>query len=231
MMAGLGNIAASAPTSRRSRRRQLRCGRRSAWARLHPTAQEARSDRVGPHARPTRRRAPWPSHPLRSLSRDHSPADRRSPPAAPRPPEAAFASSLLGRGGFERGGEKLFAGNQRGNEERPGQETERAGSLVRTLRSGFENLPLLFDQFALFYFVHDRRLFSFPRSTHKQLSPGSIHCQASFFGASGVRVVRRVRRHVEMPYVEVIRRAHLADGVFERIVGRHRSERALHVTE
>jgi hypothetical protein len=34
--------------------------------------------------------------------------------------------------------------------------TERAGSLVRTLRSGFENLPLLFDQFTLFYLVHDR---------------------------------------------------------------------------
>src|SRR5712675_2347594 len=43
-------------------------------------------------------------------------------------------------------------------------------------------------------------------------------------------VVRRVRRHVEMPYVEVIRRAHLADGVIERMVGRHRSERAVQVT-
>src|SRR4030088_2166921 len=67
---------------------------------------------------------------------------------------------LLGRRGFEHGGEKLFAGNQRGNEERPGQKTERAGSLVRTLRSGFEDLPLLFEQFAFFYFVHDRRLSS-----------------------------------------------------------------------
>src|SRR5882757_4870455 len=67
------------------------------------------------------------------------------------------------------------------------------------------------------------------RSTHKQLSAGSIHCQASLFGASGVRVVRRVRRHVEMPSVEVIRRAHLADGVIERIVGRHRSERGMRV--
>src|SRR3979490_1511613 len=44
------------------------------------------------------------------------------------------------------------------------------------------------------------------------------------------RVVRRVRRHVEMPYVEVIRRAHLVDGVVERMVGRHRSERAVQVT-
>src|SRR5467141_1738451 len=43
-------------------------------------------------------------------------------------------------------------------------------------------------------------------------------------------VVRRVRRHVEMPYVEVIRRAHLADGVIERMVGRHRGERAVQVT-
>src|ERR1700716_890157 len=67
---------------------------------------------------------------------------------------------LLGRRGFEHGGEKLFAGNQRGNEERPGQKTERAGSLVRTLRSGFEDLPLLFEQFAFFYYVHDRRLSS-----------------------------------------------------------------------
>ena len=33
-----------------------------------------------------------------------------------------------------------------------------------------------------------------------------------------------------MSYVEVIRRAHLADGVIQRMVGRHRSERALHVT-
>src|ERR1700709_2889504 len=88
---------------------------------------------------------------------------------------------LLGRRGFEHGGEKLFAGNQRGNEERPGQETERAGSLVRTLHTGFEDLPLLFEQFAFFYLVHDRRLSS--RSTEKQLSPGSIHCRASLFGA------------------------------------------------
>src|ERR1700730_13623436 len=90
-----------------------------------------------------------------------------------------------------------------------------------------------FDQFAFFYFFHDHR-FHDPRlssrSTEKQLSPGSIRCRASLFGASGVRVVRRVRRHVEKPYVEVIRRAHLADGVFERIVRRHRSERAQHVT-
>ncbi|UPJ74502.1 hypothetical protein [Bradyrhizobium sp. 187] len=65
---------------------------------------------------------------------------------------------LLGQRGSERGGKKLFAGNQRGNEERPGQETEGAGSLISTLHSGFENLPLLFEQFALFYLVHDRRL-------------------------------------------------------------------------
>src|SRR5947207_883357 len=59
-------------------------------------------------------------------------------------------------------------------------------------------------------------------NSHPQhLLPG-----ANLFGASGVRVVRHVRRHLEMPYVEVIRRAHLANGVFERIVGRHRSERA-----
>src|ERR1700676_2170559 len=63
----------------------------------------------------------------------------------------------------------------------------------------------------------------------KNNSRPTAHCRASLFDASGVRVVRRVRRHVEMPYVEVIRRAHLADGVFERIVGRHRSERALDV--
>src|SRR5437879_6107226 len=43
-------------------------------------------------------------------------------------------------------------------------------------------------------------------------------------------VVRPVVRHVEMPYVEVIRRAHLVDGVVERMVGRHRSERAVQVT-
>src|SRR3979490_810894 len=43
-------------------------------------------------------------------------------------------------------------------------------------------------------------------------------------------VVRHVVRHVEMPYVEVIRRAHLVDGVVERMVGRHRSERAVQVT-
>ena len=89
-----------------------------------------------------------------------------------------------------------------------------------------------FDQFAFFYFFHnhrfhDRRLSS--RSTEKQLSPCSIRCWASLFGASGLPVVRRVRRHVEMTNVEVIRRAHLADGVFERIVRRHRSERAQHV--
>src|SRR4030088_158512 len=135
---------------------------------------------------------------------------------------------LQGRRGFEHGGEKLFAGNQRGNEERPGQETERARSLVRTLHTGFEDLSLLFEQFALFYLVHDRHLSS--RSTQKQLSPDSTLPGESFRRGSGVRVVRRVRRDVEMPYVEVIRRAHLADGVFERIVGRHRSERALHVT-
>src|SRR6266850_1066730 len=141
-----------------------------------------------------------------------------------------FRVLLLGRRRFEHGGEKFFAGDQRGNEERPGQETERAGSLVRTLHPGFEDLLLLFEQFAFFYFFHDRCLSS--RSTEKQFSPGSIHCRASLFGASGVmhHVVRRVRRHVEMPYVEVIRRAHLADGVIERMVGRHRSERAVQVT-
>src|ERR1700676_1209226 len=76
---------------------------------------------------------------------------------------SGFRVLLHGRRGFEHGGEKLFAGNQRGNEERPGQETERAGSLVRTLHPCFEDLLLLFEQFALFYVVHDRRLSS--RST------------------------------------------------------------------
>jgi hypothetical protein len=57
----------------------------------------------------------------------------------------------------------------------------------------------------------------------KSPSPGSIHRQASLFGMSGVRVVRRIRRRVEMPYVEVIHWAHQTDGVFERIVARHRS--------
>ena len=37
-------------------------------------------------------------------------------------------------------------------------------------------------------------------------------------------------RHVEMPNVEVIGRAQLADGVIQGMVGGHRSERALHVT-
>src|SRR3982074_713923 len=81
-------------------------------------------------------------------------------------------SRVLGRRGFERGGEKLFAGNPRGNEERPGQETERAGSLVRTLRPGFEDLPLLFEQFAFFDFVHDRRLSS--RSTESNSRPAAF---------------------------------------------------------
>src|ERR1700730_2856419 len=141
---------------------------------------------------------------------------------------------LFGRSGFEWGGEKLFAGNQRGNEERPGQETERARSLFRTLHPGFEDLPLLFDQFAFFYFSHDRRFHDrrlSSRSIEKQLSPGSIRCRARVFCASGMmhRVVVRFRRHVKMPYVEVIRRARLPDGVIERMIGRHRSVRALHV--
>src|SRR5258706_8287382 len=88
-----------------------------------------------------------------------------------------FRVLLLGRRRFEHGSEKLFAGDQRGNEERPGQETERAGFLVRTLHPGFEDLPLLFEQFAFFYFFHDRRLSSPFHS--KQLLPGSIHCRAS----------------------------------------------------
>ena len=33
-----------------------------------------------------------------------------------------------------------------------------------------------------------------------------------------------------MPYVEVICRAHLVDGVIQRMLGRHRSERALDVS-
>src|SRR4030081_1212387 len=92
---------------------------------------------------------------------------------------------LLGRRGFDHGGEKLFAGNQRGNEERPGQKTERAGSLVRTLRSGFENLPLLFDQFALFYFVHDRSPSRFLVPIRNNSRPAAFACRASLFGASG----------------------------------------------
>src|SRR5205823_12832932 len=97
---------------------------------------------------------------------------------------SGFRVLLHGRRGFEHGGEKLFAGNQRGNEERPGQETERAGSLVRTLHTGFEDLPLLFEQFAFFYVVHDRRVLS-SRSTQKQLSPDSTLPGESF---------RRIRR-------------------------------------
>src|ERR1700716_2756566 len=96
---------------------------------------------------------------------------------------SGFRVLLQGRRGFEHGGEKLFAGNQRGNEERPGQETERAGSLVRTLPTGFEDLSLLFQQFAFFYVVHDRCLSS--RSTQKQLSPDSTLPGESF---------RRIRR-------------------------------------
>src|SRR5690242_9089123 len=71
---------------------------------------------------------------------------------------------LFGRGGFERGGEKLIVRNQWGDEKRPGQKTERAGSLIRALRPGFEDLQLLFEQFAFVYFIfaflyflHDRR--------------------------------------------------------------------------
>jgi hypothetical protein len=138
-----------------------------------------------------------------------------------------FRGLLLGRRGLSGCGEKPFAGNEWGNEERPGQETERAGSLLRTLRPGFKDRPLLFEQFALFYFVHDRRLHLAP---FKRLAWQS-HCRASLLGAlSGVmhHVVRS--RHVEMPNVEVIRRAQLADGVIQRMVGGHRSERALHVT-
>ncbi|MEH2626382.1 hypothetical protein V1292_004437 [Bradyrhizobium sp. AZCC 1719] len=82
-----------------------------------------------------------------------------------------FRVLLLGRRGFEHGDKKLFAGNQRGAEEGPSQEIERAGSLVRTLHPGFEDFPLLFEQFAFFYLVHDRRLFS-----QKLLS--RIPCQA-----------------------------------------------------
>src|ERR1700716_1553242 len=81
---------------------------------------------------------------------------------------SGFRVLLFGRRGFERGGEKLFAGNQRGNEERPGQETERARSLVRTLHPCFEDLPLLFEQFALFYFFHDRRLHLAPLKSNSR---------------------------------------------------------------
>src|SRR3979411_3410192 len=40
-----------------------------------------------------------------------------------------FRVLLLGRRGFERGGEKLFSSNKWGTEERPGHETERRGSV------------------------------------------------------------------------------------------------------
>lgn len=80
---------------------------------------------------------------------------------------------LLGQRGSERGGKKLFAGNQRGNEERPGQETEGAGSLISTLHSSFENLPLLFEQFTLFYLVHDRRLSGSETALARKHSPPS----------------------------------------------------------
>src|ERR1700716_4360108 len=81
---------------------------------------------------------------------------------------SGFRVLLFGRRGFEHGSEKLFAGNQRGNEERPGQETERARSLVRTLHPCFEDLPLLFEQFALFYFFHDRRLHLAPLKSNSR---------------------------------------------------------------
>src|SRR2546423_3281415 len=95
----------------------------------------------------------------------------------------SFRVLFLGRG-FERGGEKLFVGNQRGNEERPGQETERAGSLVRTLHPGFEDLPVLFEQFRFFYFVHDRRLSS--RSTEKHHVPLKSNSRPAAFTAGRV---------------------------------------------
>src|SRR5262245_4675703 len=42
-------------------------------------------------------------------------------------------------------------------------------------------------------------------------------------------VVRRIRRHI-VRYVEVVRRrAHLADGVIQRMVGRHRRECSMRV--
>src|SRR3984893_3001875 len=91
---------------------------------------------------------------------------------------SGFRALLFGRHGFERGSEKLFAGNQRGNEERPGQETERAGPLVRTLHPCFEDLPLLLEQFALFYVVHDRRLSS--RSTQNNSRPVAFTARRVF---------------------------------------------------
>src|SRR5882672_1790144 len=143
--------------------------------------------------------------------------------------QSGFRVLLFGRRGIERGGEKLLTGNQWGNEERPGQETERAGSLFRTLRPDFEDLPLLFEQFAFFDLIHDRRLSSRSFISFRSRVARQIYLPGESFRTS--RVMRRVvRRHVVMPYVEVIRRAHLADGVIQRMAGRHRSERALHVT-
>src|SRR5882672_778035 len=143
--------------------------------------------------------------------------------------QSGFRVLLFGRRGIERGGEKLLTGNQWGNEERPGQETERAGSLFRTLRPDVEGLPLLFEQCAFFGLIHDRRLSSRSFISFRSRVARQIYLPGESFRTSGV-MRRVVRRHVVMPYVEVIRRAHLADGVIQRMAGRHRSERALHVT-
>src|SRR3981189_3786940 len=59
---------------------------------------------------------------------------------------SGFRVLLFGRRGFERGGEKLFAGNQRGNEERPGKETEASASCRCCIKSRLQDLPLLFER-------------------------------------------------------------------------------------
>src|ERR1700736_2618145 len=144
MMAGLGNIAASAPTlvarggdSFAVGGAQL--GRVFIRLRRKPVEIELGRMRVRRRGGPLGRLILC----VRFRGITHRRIVVRRPRRRARP--KGFCVLLLSRGGFERGGEKLFAGNQRGNEERPGQKTERAGSLVRTLRSGLENLPPLFD--------------------------------------------------------------------------------------
>ena len=65
-------------------------------------------------------------------------------------------------------------------------------------------------------------------SFHSKTRPADL-LPGEPFRTSGV-LHSLVRCHVILSNVEVIRRAHLADGVIQRVVGRHRSERALDVT-
>ncbi|WP_342737223.1 hypothetical protein [Bradyrhizobium sp. B117] len=102
---------------------------------------------------------------------------------------SGFRILLLGRRGIERSSKKLFSSHQggNGNEERPGQETERADSLVQTPRPSLEDLSLLFEQFTLFYIVHDRHRSS--RSLQSNSHLAAFTAERRSFGASGVRVV------------------------------------------